>query len=496
MTAGIIRRIGLTSMFGQATLLIAAALLIAQVIGFFLLVNERDRWRLLDTLTPAIVRFAEVAHDVGAARPENRAAVAFRAGSFDRRFAILSVDAVAARRMPRQSNLAAQLRAALAKAGVAVTTVDASSHGFSDSPRRPEYLLPRDQPGFAFPGYPPRRPDGPPDGGFASPPDGHPPGDPMRGYMRPPPEFQEINLAARLPNGAWLNADFLYPPPPQNFVTRLVAAEIVLYLVVLSACLFFAARVIRPLDELADSASRFGGDRIDPIVVRGPREVRAAVSSFNAMAQRVSDLLREKDHMIAAIGHDLRTPLAALRVRAEAIEPEAERERMIESLDDMSKMVEDILSLARPRASEPFVVVDLSALADSVVEEFGELGKMATFADAPRTPLSMQPTAVKRLIRNLIENAIKFGHRADVSIEAGPGSVSLCVDDQGPGIPEALLAHVKEAFVRLEESRSRETGGIGLGLAIATAIAHSQNAQLDLINRPEGGLRARVRWSV
>jgi signal transduction histidine kinase len=478
-------------MFGQATLLIAAALLIAQVIGFFVLVNERDRWRLLDTLTPAIVRFAEVAHDVSDARPENRMAVAFRAGSFDRHFIVLSVDGVAARHMPRQSNLATQLRAALAKAGVAVSTVDASSRGFADSPHRPEYLPPRDQRGFAFPGYPSSRRDGLPDSGFAPPPDGRPPGDPMH-----LPEFQEINLAARLPNGSWLNADFRYPPPPQNFVTRLVAAEIVLYLAVLSASLFFAARVIRPLNELANTASRFGGDRIDPIAVRGPREVRAAVSSFNAMAQRVSDLLREKDHMIAAIGHDLRTPLAALRVRAEAIEPEAERERMIESLDDLSKMVEDILSLARPRASEPFVVVDLSALADSVVEEFGELGKAVTFTDAPRTTLPMQPTAVKRLIRNLIENAIKFGHRADVSIETEPGSVSLCVDDQGPGIPEALLAHVKEAFVRLEESRSRETGGIGLGLAIATAIAHSQNAQLDLINRPEGGLRARVRWSV
>jgi signal transduction histidine kinase len=316
----------------------------------------------------------------------------------------------------------------------------------------------------------------------------------------PPPDGrspQDINLAARLPDGSWLNADFRYPPPPQNFFSRLGAAEIVLYLVVLSASLFFAARVIRPLNELASAASRFGRDRVDPIALSGPREVRTAVSSFNAMARRVSELLREKDHMIAAIGHDLRTPLAALRVRAEAVEPEAERERIIDSIDDISKMVEDILSLARPAsAGEPFAIVDLSALAESLVEEFCDLGKTATFADAPRTPLSMQPSAVKRLIRNLIENAIKFGGRAEVSIETEPGSVSLCVDDGGPGIPDAMRAHVKEAFVRLEGSRNRETGGIGLGLAIANAIAQSQNAQLDLINRPSGGLRARVTWTV
>lgn len=520
------RRISLTSMFGQTALLLAAALLVAQIIGFFLLVNERDRWRLIDTLTPAVDRFAQVAHDVEEAPRAGRVAAAFRAGGFEQHFMLMTVDGVTDRHMPRQSDLAAQLRKALDTAGVKVLSVDASSRGFADSPARApdsgrrwdmRHLIGRaggdvvaagsgrPSPGDALPGPLPWPPPG---ADFGLPGGEHPPGPPPGffgvhdRFAGPPPEFdknsQEINLSAHLADGSWLNADFLYPAPPAFFLTRLGAAEIILYAVVLAASLLLVARVIRPLDELARAAQRFGGGvRVEPIAARGPSEVRAAVSAFNAMARRVSDLLHEKDHMIAAIGHDLRTPLAALRVRAEAVEPEVERERMIQSLDDISKMVDDILSLARPAGSgEPFALVDLAALVDSVVEEFTELGRPVTFAEAPRTPLRMQPASVKRLLRNLIENAVKFGDRARVSLAAEQTGVSLIVDDDGPGIPDALLAHVTQPFVRLEESRSRETGGIGLGLAIATAIAHSQGAELELSNRATGGLRASVRWSL
>jgi signal transduction histidine kinase len=210
-----------------------------------------------------------------------------------------------------------------------------------------------------------------------------------------------------------------------------------------------AARIIRPLNQLASTASRFGGDRIEPVAVRGPRDVRTGDFVLQRHGRRVSDLLREKDHMIS-----------------------------------------------RSRRAPASLSRSLAALAESVVEEFCELGKNASFADAPRTPLAMQPAAVKRLVRNLIENAIKSGGRAKVSIERAPGTVALCVDDDGPGIPETMLSQVKEPFVRLEEPGSRQTGGIGLGLAIANAIAHSWNAELDHANRAQGGLRARVRWKL
>jgi signal transduction histidine kinase len=489
------------STFGQTALLIAAALLIAQVIGFFILVNERDRWRLLDAVTPAVVSFAQVARDVERTPVAVRDALMFHASGFDHHFMLVPFDGIALRRIPRQADLEDQLRRALRNAGVNVGQVEASSRGFADSP--PRYNVELWHPDLRFVGPTGFRRVGPLSPPFGDPRFG-PPSPPFTGGRAlgppPPPPFekdaQEIDLATRLPDGVWLNADFRYPPPPAYFFSRLSAAEIILYAVVLAASLFVAARLARPLNELASAASRFGfGDNLKPIPVHGPREVRTAISSFNAMAARVSDLLHEKDYVIAAIGHDLRTPLAALRVRAEAVQPEAERERMVESLDEVTKIVDDILGLAQAaHTREPFAIVDLASLADSVVEEFRELGKVANFLDAPRTPLRMQQASVKRLLRNLIENAIKFGARADVSIESLPSSITLCVDDEGPGIPAALLSQVIEPFVRLEESRSRETGGIGLGLAIAKAIAHSQKAELELINREGGGLRARLHW--
>jgi signal transduction histidine kinase len=232
-----------------------------------------------------------------------------------------------------------------------------------------------------------------------------------------------------------------------------------------------------------------------PVAESGPPDIRAAIRSFNAMVSRITELLREKDRMIGAIGHDLRTPLASLRLRAEAVESDIEREKMIETIDDMTHMVDQILDLARLNHSgESFADVDLAALADSVVEEFRELGKNTTFTDSPRTILRIQPMLVRRLLRNLIENGIKYGESAEVSVEQNSGSVSLVVADNGPGIPQGALASVMEPFSRLETSRNRNTGGVGLGLSIAAGIARNQNAELQLENGSKG-LIARVVWS-
>jgi signal transduction histidine kinase len=199
--------------------------------------------------------------------------------------------------------------------------------------------------------------------------------------------------------------------------------------------------------------------------------------------------------MLSAIGHDLRTPLASLRIRAETIEPETDRERFIETIDEMTAMVEEILGLARlGHSNEPRQLVDLSALADSVVEEFRGLGKDATFVEAPRTPIEMQVGPVRRLTRNLIDNAVKYGQKAQVSILETASSIGLCVEDEGPGIPPERLTEVLQPFTRLEQSRSRRTGGTGLGLSIADAVARSQGAELILQNRTTGGLRAVVQW--
>lgn len=487
------------SLFGQTALLIAAALLVAQVLGFYFLLSERDRWRLRDAVTPATERFAELAHDLQKTKEPDRRFLVYQASGFDQRFILLPFDRFALRHLPRQTDLEDEVRSSLTGHGVTYRQIEASSRGFANSPLRTGFsFAAAANTALAADTYRPFAASG--NAGTAN------RADPRDGGMRPEPRRlgaprflhggQEINISALLPDGSWLEGDFYYRQPPESFIYRLGAAEVVLYAIVLGTSLFIAASLIRPLRQLEGAASRFTeSGTVELLPVHGPSEVRAAIASFNAMAERVTDLLREKDHLIASIGHDLRTPLAALRIRAESIAPEADRARLIRSLDDLTRMLEDVLSFARPEdAEEAFALVDLSALAESTVEEFRELGACANFAGAPRTPVRMQQTAMKRLVRNLIENAVKFGGRADVSIDASSLEIVLNVDDYGPGIPEDQLVHVQKPFVRLEKSRNRETGGIGLGLAIASAIASRQGARLELHNRPEGGLRARVCW--
>ena len=213
--------------------------------------------------------------------------------------------------------------------------------------------------------------------------------------------------------------------------------------------------------------------------------------AFNAMRSRIFAMLNEKDRMLGAIGHDLRTPLASLRVRTESVEDEGERARMSETIEEMNRMLEDILSLARAgRSSEARQKVDLSALADAVVEDFLELGSPVDLADSARAVANVRPQQIRRALRNLIENAIVYGERAHVSVERADGTVRLIVADDGPGIAEERMAEMMEPFTRLEGSRNRETGGAGLGLALVRAIMIEHGGALKLANRAQGGLEA------
>jgi signal transduction histidine kinase len=219
--------------------------------------------------------------------------------------------------------------------------------------------------------------------------------------------------------------------------------------------------------------------------------VRRAVEAFNAMNRRTLALLDEKDRMLGAIGHDLRTPLASLRIRAENMGPDEERERLVSTVEEMAATLEDMLTLARTgRAREPVRPVDLAALADALVEEYRELGAAAAFIASERAVLAVQPNLFRRALRNLIDNALAYGGGATVAVEEREEEIELRVEDEGPGIPAERLDEVLEPFRRLEQSRNRASGGAGLGLAIADAVARSHGGRLALANRPEGGLRA------
>jgi signal transduction histidine kinase len=197
--------------------------------------------------------------------------------------------------------------------------------------------------------------------------------------------------------------------------------------------------------------------------------------------------------MLAAISHDLRTPLTLLRLRAENVPDAPERDKMLATITEMDAMITETLQFARDEASgEPRRRTDMSALVASLVDDMADTGLPVTMQPAQPIICECQPGALRRALSNLLDNAVKYGKRAQAAIRSTPQGVEILIDDEGPGIPADELARVFQPFYRVEGSRNRETGGIGLGLAIALSVVQAHGGQLTLSNRPEGGLRARV----
>jgi signal transduction histidine kinase len=217
------------------------------------------------------------------------------------------------------------------------------------------------------------------------------------------------------------------------------------------------------------------------------------------MEARISALLDEKDVMLGAIGHDLKTPLAALRVRIESVEDDSERAKMAASIDDITRSLDDILSLARVgRPSDPMERTDLAALLSAVVEEYEDMGEPVELAETQRLAMPLRATWLRRALRNLIGNALRYGERARVSLAREGAEAVVRIEDDGPGIPPRDIAGMMEAFTRGDSSRNRETGGAGLGLTLARAIAEQHGGTVQLSNRhgPDGkvvGLTAELR---
>jgi signal transduction histidine kinase len=221
--------------------------------------------------------------------------------------------------------------------------------------------------------------------------------------------------------------------------------------------------------------------------------VRQAIVAFNEMNGRVSKLLDEKDRMLGAIGHDLRTPLASMRIRAESMQPEEERHALVAKIEEMAAILEDILVLARTgRAREELRRVDIGELVEVLVDEYRQRGMEIAFEGASGSVAEVQTNLLRRAVRNLIDNALAYGGSVEVGVGRVGENITIEVLDSGPGIAEDRLAEVLEPFNRLEGSRSRATGGTGLGLTISKTIAEGHGGTLELSNRPEGGLRAAI----
>jgi signal transduction histidine kinase len=310
-------------------------------------------------------------------------------------------------------------------------------------------------------------------------------------------------------NGEWIVAGLLRPGSKVWTVARVpvalndprqlplvVGQTLLLYIILVGGLALLLRRITQPLAALTRRVETFAQTRetegqLEP---SGPEDTRRLIAAHNAMEGRISALLDEKDVMLGAIGHDLKTPLAALRVRIESVEDDAERARMAATIEDIARTLDDILSLARVgRPTDPLETTDLTALVSSVVEEYEDMGEPVTFEAGERIALPLRATWLRRALRNLIGNAIRYGHKADVSLLREGGEAVIAVKDEGPGIAQAELARMVEPFTRGEGSRNRATGGAGLGLAIARAIAEQHGGRLVLANRPEGGLKVELR---
>lgn len=308
-------------------------------------------------------------------------------------------------------------------------------------------------------------------------------------------DAREILLAAQLPDGRWLSGGVVTPEPPADEIWRLGASTFVTFAFVLGAALWIASRLSRPLRDLQTAASRVGAAN-DPeeVAVRGPGDVRQTLEAFNAMSRRVSQLLGEKDVMLGALGHDLRTPLASLRIRIETMEPEAERLKAIRTIEEAAQLLEDILELARQgRSSETLQMLDLSVLVQDIVEDYAETGAPVSLTASEKAPVACRPVLFRRALRNLIDNAVAYGQVARLSVSKTGSDVLVCIQDDGPGMSAEALATAGRPFVRGEASRSRSTGGAGLGLTLADAIAKAHGGELKLENRQPHGLAATIR---
>lgn len=308
------------------------------------------------------------------------------------------------------------------------------------------------------------------------------------------PMLREVTALMPLAGGSWLLFQAGLPDGGGDVSLQFLLSMAVMAVVLLGASIVAVRQATRPLAALAAAADRLGRDVAAPALEEeGTAETRRAARAFNEMQAKLRHLLESRMQMLAAISHDLRTPLTLLRLRVENLSETEEASRMLATITEMEAMIASMLAFARNETvTEPRRRTDLTALLESLVDDMADAGLSVAAGRLDPVVAEVRPAALKRAVGNLVDNAVKYGGAARASLVATPGEIEIRIEDDGPGLPPEEIVRVVEPFYRAERSRSRETGGVGLGLAIAQTIAEAHGGRLSLANREEGGLRASI----
>jgi signal transduction histidine kinase len=311
--------------------------------------------------------------------------------------------------------------------------------------------------------------------------------------------LQHLQVHLRLSDGSPLTIDLRSMPsiPLSHWLPLVLLAQ----MIVLGACCWFAVRIAtRPLKELAQAADTLGPDMCATrLAENGPSEVAHAAKAFNAMQDRISTYMTERIQILAAISHDLQTPITRMRLRADLLDDSELQSKLQQDLREMEALVREGVTYARTLhgAVESPRRIDPDALLDSLVCDYLDAGKAVSLRGKIGTTLLTRPQALRRILGNLIDNALKFAGASELQVDTSQeGQVIIAVLDRGPGIPTQELDTVFQPFYRVEGSRNRDSGGTGLGLAIARQLSLAMNASLSLQNRPDGGLEARLTFQI
>lgn len=305
-----------------------------------------------------------------------------------------------------------------------------------------------------------------------------------------------IHAAVRLQDGTWITADSIEPARPTSWFTRMVRNLLIVDAVMLVLCFIAVRLVTRPLWVLAGAAEELGRN-IDrpPLPERGANELVRASRALNVMQDRLKRYVQTRMQALAAMSHDLKTPITRLRLRAELLDDPQLKAKFVKDFDALQEMVTSTLDYMRGLGDggELLQPIDVTALIASLKEDAEEAGHVVTLRGDVRNPVMGRSQALKRCLQNLIDNALAYGKRADITVRDEGGMLHIAIRDDGPGIPDGDIERVFEPFYRVESSRNRNSGGSGLGLSIARNIAQAHGGTVRLKNIATGGLEATLR---